>query len=82
MCSVLLWGLFLAHVSLSVCRDTISDSAKQLIRRMLCVNVAKRITLRQIEECDWLTKKKGAKKEKSRASGGAGSRVGKRRKAH
>ena len=36
--------------------DKVSDSAKALIRRMLVVDVKKRITLEQIEQSEWLSK--------------------------
>ena len=40
------------------CWDKISDTAKSLIRRMLCVDVTRRITLEQIEQSEWLDKSK------------------------
>jgi serine/threonine protein kinase len=44
------------------CWASISDSSKDLIRRMLCVDVKKRITLDGVEQSDWLSGKAKARK--------------------
>ena len=48
------------------CWAKISDSAKTLIRRMLCVDVKRRITLDQIEKSEWLDKSKKSSSKKKR----------------